>query len=45
MKGDMHTYGCLIREALPYWKRCIGDAVDGSNAAMEPCTRVNGPFN
>ena len=37
MKGDMHTYGRLIREALPYWKIAVLAMLSmAATAAMEP---------
>ena len=37
MKGDMHTYGRLIREALPYWKIAVVAMLSMAlTAAMEP---------
>ena len=37
MKGDMRTYGRLIREALPYWKIAVLAMLTmATTAAMEP---------
>ena len=37
MKGDMRTYGRLIREALPYWKVAVLAMLSmAATAAMEP---------
>ncbi len=37
MKGDMHTYGRLIREALPHWKIAMVAMLSmAATAAMEP---------
>ena len=37
MKGDMQTYGRLIREALPYWKIALVAMLSmAATAAMEP---------
>ena len=37
MKGDMQTYGRLIREALPYWKIALIAMLSmAATAAMEP---------